>query len=87
MLYFYNIFRKQKFISNRIIMSHPKCTFANCSNPAKYKVRNNWGAKPSFSFFCEEHAPEWIKQGKKESPVAQLGNIKKSFYTLMEVYP
>lgn len=60
------------------------CSCVGCKFNAKYVVQNNWGAKASYTHFCAEHAPQWIREGKKESDPASLFGVHKSWYSLVD---
>jgi len=56
-----------------------KCEYIGCNCKGKENVKLNWGKNKSV-YFCENHKPDWLKAGLKESPKATLFGITKSFY-------
>ena len=59
-----------------------KCSYIGCKEESTVKVENKWGVKPSYTNFCEDHKPDWVKTGLAKSPESIMFGIKKSWYAI-----
>ena len=58
-----------------------KCGCAGCKNQSAVTIRQNYGKQRTLPM-CAEHAPQWAKEGKPQSPPAKMFGITQSWYNL-----
>lgn len=58
-----------------------KCGCAGCKNQSIATIKQNYGKRQSLPM-CAEHAPQWVKDGKKQSPPAEMFGITQSWYAI-----